>query len=259
MPSPSARSRTSAGSGASGVAVPARPSCPARSASSRSSIVRLRELRQVADEPRGQLPLRRAHHAPCHACSASLTTTTSRRSAGHLKQLRFRDGELISARARPGQQRDQLRRSAPAAPGGAGRSASGSTPRTVVLLHHPAPRRGGRAGPPGDDQPGHQPRRQRRRPVGRPRLQLLHHALRRAGVLRRAASTCTTSSRPGTAGVRSPSRRRVSPRSSPARTCATPAWPCGSDARRRQRCQRRRQATGDHHRRELRREVNLPA
>ena len=145
-------------------------------------VVRLRELRQIADDHAGKFR------------SAGLTTlfATVHRDLDdeyfeeiddHLRRLRFRGGVLISAQLGRDNSGTGFVLRAPEQ----ARRALGRTPRDQsahhLLIQHLAPRRGRRPDPHRPDQPGDQPGRQRCRAVRRPHRQLLHHASGRAGLL----------------------------------------------------------------------------
>ena len=145
-------------------------------------IVRLRELRQVADDQAGKF-----RAAGLTALFSSLQRELDddyfQTLSHHLKQLRFRDGQLLSAQLG----RDNSGISYVLRSGSARRSWKervGIEPRSVYSFSIPPQGRRRSAGAIGHDQPGDQPGRQRRRPVSRPRSQLLHHAARGARVLR---------------------------------------------------------------------------
>ena len=101
----------------------------------------------------------------------------------------------------------------------------------LLLLHHRAPRRGRRPDPGRPHQPGHQPGRQRGRPVRRPHRQLLHHAPRRARLLRRLPQPRRPAGRQGGPGHRPRARAARHRSRSPAPTCAMPAWRCSPRTR----------------------------
>ena len=230
MPSPSARSRTSGRLWGFGVAVPAAILSGAVS-QLEVLIVRLRELRQVADEPRGPLLLRRADDAACqlqHELDDDYFETLSRAPAAAAIPQRRAD----QRRTRPGQQRHRLRPPRPAAHGGAGRSASGSTPRTGVLLHHPA-----------RDEAGARALEEMTSRginlVANAAAQSADHISSFFTMLRAElgfyVGCLNLHDQLAAAGSRWLSRAvGLGPPALSARTCATSAWRCGSDARRRQ-------------------------
>ena len=168
---------------------------------------------------------------------------------GHLRKLRFRNDELMSAQLdRDNSGINYVLRSG--MPGTAGKSASDRAP-VDLLLRDPAPRRSRIPGTVGHDQPGNPPGSQRRSPLSRPRHQLLHHAPGRARVLCQLPQPERSAHGQGPAGdipravgmepigtvLRGPPRRQPGPAKSIAlsattwtptasqRSCAAPAWP----------------------------------
>ena len=71
-------------------------------------IVRLRELRQVADDQAGKFSSA-GLVTLFRSLQAELDDEYFETLSRHLKRLRFKNGEVMSARAQPGQQRNQLR------------------------------------------------------------------------------------------------------------------------------------------------------
>ena len=137
-------------------------------------IVRLRELRQVADHHASEFSAE-GLTALLRSLQRDLDDDYFETLTGHLKQLRFRGGELMSAQLdRDNSGINYVLRSgdSPARLEGTDRDRAAQR----LLLHDPATRSCRGRGPAGHRQPGDQPGGQCGRAVGRSRHQLLHHA-----------------------------------------------------------------------------------
>ena len=144
---------------------------------------RLRQLRQIADDHAGKFRSD-GLTALFATLQRELDDEYFEEISDHLKQLRFRAGVLISARLDRDNSGTGFVLRAPADARRRWTERLGIGPRTAYSFTIAPRDEAGEPDPGRPHQPGHQPRRQRRRPVRRPHRQLLHHAPRRAGLLR---------------------------------------------------------------------------